>query len=214
MTSNTDYISLIRQKINNIYNNYCEPRLCTRKDYMELLHMPKTTYYRWEKYHDENDIDDLENRIRENLNKAQELKNQYSKQKMQLTWKQFKPFVEEYLRRGFNNYISLDEFENKTKFVLDTDLWTEDNFAIRYLCRCLQNGIKDYQKKYYGLYRKGKRSKLKIKRCIDCGELFWVKNKDNQTVRCAECYKKWREQKSREKSLRYYHRHKNFTSTN
>ena len=190
MTSNTDYISLIRQKINNIYNNYCEPRLCTRKDYMELLHMPKTTYYRWEKYHDENDIDDLENRIRENLNKAQELKNQYSKQKMQLTWKQFKPFVEEYLRRGFNNYISLDEFENKEQFVLDTDLWTEDNFAIRYLCRCLQLGIKNEQKKYYGLSVFGSLDKRRYKRCIDCGELFWVKNKDNQTVRCAECQHK------------------------
>ncbi len=204
MTSNTDYISLIRQKINNIYNNYCEPRLCTRKDYMELLHMPKITYYRWEKYHDEDDIDDLANRIKENLNKAQELKNQYSKQKMKLTWKQFKPFVEEYLRRGFNNYISLDEFENKTKFVLDTDLWTEDNFAIRYLCRCLQNGIKDYQKKYYGLYRKGKRSKLKIKRCIDCGELFWVKNKDNQTVRCAECWEKHQRYIRSLQNKRYY----------
>lgn len=208
MTRNTDYISLIRQKINNIYNNYCEPRLCTRKDYMELLHMPKTTYYRWEKYHDENDIDDLANRIKENLNKAQELKNQYSKQKMKLTWKQFKPFVEEYLRRGFNNYISLDEFENKEQFVLDTDLWTEDNFVIRYLCRCLQNGIKDYQKKYYGLYRKGKRSKLKIKRCIDCGELFWVKNKDNQTVRCAECQHKRDKENQNRRYKKWYYNHK------
>ena len=208
MTSNTDYISLIRQKINNIYNNYCEPRLCTRKDYMELLHMPKTTYYRWEKYHDENDIDDLENRIRENLNKAQELKNQYSKQKMQLTWKQFKPFVEEYLRRGFNNYIPLDEFENKEQFVLDTDLWTEDNFAIRYLCRCLQNGIKDYQKKYYGLPIIGSLDKRKYKRCIDCGNLFLIDGIVKNKKRCDECQKKLRDQQNKRKSAKYYYTHK------
>ena len=192
MTQNQDYISLIRQKINNIYNNYCEPRLCTRKDYMELLHMPKVTYYRWEKYHDENDISDLENRIEYNLNKAQELKNQYSKHKMKLTWNQFKPFVEKYLRKAFNNYIPLDKFENKEQFVLDTDLWTEDNFAIKYLCKCLQFGIKNEQKKYYGLPILGSLDKRKYKRCIDCGKMFCVKSKSNHVKRCDECKKEKR----------------------
>ena len=212
MTKNIDYISLIRQKINNIYNNYCEPRLCTRKDYMELLHMPKATYYRWEKYHDEDDVKDLANRITESLNKAQELKNQYSKQKMKLTWKQFKPFVEEYLRRGFNNYIPLDKFENKEQFILDTDLWTEDNFAIKYLCRCLQQNIKHLQKQYYGLTSFNNRDKRRYKRCIDCGKLFWVKNKDNQTVRCAECQHKHHSEIKKEINQRYYNKIKTRTN--
>ena len=28
--------------------------------------------------------------------------------------------------------------------------------------------------------------------CDDCGRLIKLYSKDNQTVRCAECYKKWR----------------------
>lgn len=188
MTNNIDYISLIRQKINNIYNNYCEPRLCTRKDYMELLHMPKKLYFRWEKnQNDCENVDDLSKTLKESLAQAEELKNQYSKQKMNLTWKQFKPIVEKYIRRAFENYIPLDEYENKNEFVLDTDLWTEDNFAIKYVCNCLQQGVKDYQKEYYGLYRKGKRSRLKYKRCRDCGKMFFANSKDNQSIRCEKC---------------------------
>lgn len=209
MTQKQDYISLIRQKINNIYNNYCEPRLCTRKDYMVLLHMPKVTYYRWEKYHDKNDIDNLENRIEDNLNKAQELKNQYSKQKMKLTWNQFKPFAEEYLRKAFDNYIPLDKFENKEQFVLDTDLWTEDNFAIKYLCKCLQLGIKNYQKEYYGLPILGSLDKRKFKRCVDCHKLFLISNIVKNKKRCDECQEI---ENKRLKSLRnqkYYNNHKN-----
>mgnify|MGYP000891198420 CR=1 FL=1 len=201
MTKNTDYISLIRQKINNIYNNYCEPRLCTRSDYMKLLHIPKIKYYRWEKYNDANDIRNLENVIIQSLDQAQKLKDQYSKQKMKLTWKQFKPFAEEYLRKGFDNYVPLDQYENKTEFILDTDLWTEDNFAIKYLCRCLQLGIKNEQKKYYGLYIKGSKNKIKYRRCVDCGNLIWIKNKDNQTTRCEECQHK----RDKERKLKWWH---------
>ena len=187
-TSNTDFVSLIRQKINNLYNNYCEKRLCTRNDYVELLHTPKKLYFRWEK--NQNDcekVDDLLKILNESLTQAEELKNQYSKQKMNLTWKQFKPVAEKYIRRAFENYIPLDEYENKNEFVLDTDLWTEDNFAIKYICNCLQHGIKDYQKEYYGLYRKGKRSKLKYKRCKKCGHMFWAKT--NKKIYCDDCQK-------------------------
>lgn len=31
--------------------------------------------------------------------------------------------------------------------------------------------------------------------CEDCGKLVRVNSKDNQTVRCAECYKKWRHER-------------------
>lgn len=189
-TTNTDFVSLIRQKINNLYNNYCEKRLCTRKDYVGLLHTPKILYFRWEKdQHDYNSIDDLPNKLVESLAQADELKNQYSKQKMNLTWKQFKPVVEKYIRRAFENYIPLDEYENKNEFVLDTDLWTEDNFAIKYICNCLQQSMKNYQKEYYGLYVKGSKDKIKYKRCQDCGKMFQVNIKDSKSKRCDVCQK-------------------------
>jgi len=187
-TTNTDFVSLIRQKMNNLYNNYCEKRLCTRKDYMELLHTPKKLYFRWEKnQNDCKNVDGLSGILAESLLQAEELKNQYSKQKMNLTWKQFKPVVEKYIRRSFENYIPLDEYENKNEFVLDTDLWTEDNFAIKYICNCLQQSMKNYQKEYYGIPVLGSMDKRKYKRCKDCNKLFVVNNKDNQTTRCKEC---------------------------
>ena len=44
--------------------------------------------------------------------------------------------------------------------------------------------------------------------CIECGHEFIVDSKDNQTDRCPDCYKKYRSEKSREKALRYYRKHK------
>ena len=209
MTTNKDYINLIRQKINNIYNNYCEKRLCTRKDYMDLLHVPKQLYYRWEKNNKDECINNLQDKIEESISKAEELKNQYSKQKMDLAWKQYKPIVEEIIHKAFNNYISLDKYENKNEFVLDTDLWTEDNFCIKYICRCLQTAIKNYQKKYYGLYIKGSKDKVKYKRCINCGRQILVDSKDNQTVRCDECQHKYRRKYKTQKDIERYWRRKN-----
>jgi predicted Zn-ribbon and HTH transcriptional regulator len=127
---------------------------------------------------------------------------------MNLTWKQFKPVVEKYIKRAFENYIPLDEYENKNEFVLDTDLWTEDNFAIKYICNCVQQGMKDYQKEYYGLYRKGKRSRLKYKRCQDCGKMFLVDRIVKNKKRCDECQEVLREEQNKEKSARYYYNHK------
>lgn len=208
MTTNKDYINLIRQKINNIYNNYCEKRLCTRKDYMDLLHIPKQLYYRWEKNNKDECINNLLDKIEESISKAQELKNQYSKQKMDLTWKQYKPIVEEIIHKAFVNYISLDKYENKNEFVLDTDLWTEDNFCIKYICKCLQYGIKDYQKKYYGLPLIGSLDKRKYKRCIDCGRIIITNKKNNQTVRCDECQHKKDKESQNKRYKKWYYSHK------
>ena len=60
------------------------------------------------------------------------------------------------------------------------------------------------QKKYYGLTVFGSLDKRKYRRCIDCGELFWVKNKDNQTVRCDECWKKHQQYIRSLQNKRYY----------
>lgn len=70
---------------------------------------------------------------------------------------------------------------------MDTDLWTEDNFAIKYVCNCLQQSMKNYQKEYYGLYIKGSKDKIKYKRCKDCGKMFFVNSIVKNKKRCDEC---------------------------
>ena len=206
MTTNKDYINLIRQKVNNIYNNYCEKRLCTRKDYMDLLHIPKQLYYRWEKNSKDECVYNLENVIEKSLDKAQKIKEYYSKQKMDLKWKQFKLIVENIIQKAFDNYIPLDIYENKNEFVLETDLWTEDNFCIKYICKCLQYGIKNYQKKYYGVTSLNGKSHVKYRRCIDCGKLIVINKKDNQTVRCAECQHKRDNETAKNRMRKYRNR--------
>ena len=43
---------------------------------------------------------------------------------------------------------------------------------------------------------------------MDCGKLIWVKNKDNQTTRCEECYKKWRRNNVKDNVKKYREAHK------
>jgi ribosomal protein S27E len=175
---------------------------------MDLLHIPKQLYYRWEKNSKDECVYNLENVIEKSLDKAQKIKEYYSKQKMDLKWKQFKLIVENIIQKAFDNYIPLDIYENKNEFVLETDLWTEDNFCIKYICKCLQYGIKNYQKKYYGVTSLNGKSHVKYRRCIDCGKLIVINKKDNQTVRCDECQKKYRRKYKTQKDIERYWRKK------
>ena len=70
------------------------------------------------------------------------------------------------------------------------------------------------QEEYYGLYRKGKRSRLRYKRCRDCGKMFFANSKDNQTTRCKECYDKYRRKYKTQKDIERYHKNKISDSTN
>ena len=47
MTNDTDWCSLIRQKINNLYTRYFDEEVILKKDYMNLLKTPYNLYYRW-----------------------------------------------------------------------------------------------------------------------------------------------------------------------
>ena len=47
-TRDTDWCSLIRQKINNLYTRYFDRDIILNKDYIHLLQIPKQLYYQWE----------------------------------------------------------------------------------------------------------------------------------------------------------------------
>lgn len=47
-TTDTDFASLVRQKVNNIYTNLFDADICTRKDYLYLLQTPRRLYYQLE----------------------------------------------------------------------------------------------------------------------------------------------------------------------
>jgi DNA-directed RNA polymerase subunit RPC12/RpoP len=185
MTKETDFVSLIRQKINNIYTNLCDGDVCLKKEYMDLIKSPKKMYYRW-KDGEEYNPKTLTAEIEEIMEKSIAVKEKYNKQKLNITWNEYKKIIVPYFKRMFNNFIPLEKYEDKSKITLDIDTWSEDNFVIAYLCKGLDGYMRNYQKEYYNLPSHGN-----YKRCVDCGDLYISKDKAYRQIRCNKCKKKY-----------------------
>lgn len=184
--STTDNINpwfLLRQKINNIYTNMCDGSVCTKRDYLELLHVPKKLYYRYIKNKLTMKPDELDSEINSSLEKAQLLFKTYSRQKMNIEWKEYKKLIENWLEKIFNNYICLDMFEDKSNIIMDINYWTEDNYVVKYIGKSLNGYMRNCQKDYYKLPKKRKQ---KFSRC-ECGNLFEKHN--NKHKYCNACAK-------------------------
>lgn len=198
MCNDSDWCSLIRQKINNLYTKYFDQDVILNKDYMNLLKTPYNLYYRWIKGVDI-ESEKLTETIEDSIYKAAELKSVYQKQKMNLTWNEYKKVIEEFLLRAFDNCKLIEDYEQESltdKYIYN--FTTEDNFYIRYICRSLDGEMLKWQKNYYGLNR-GRNKKYK--RC-ECGAL--IEKTSNRTQYCAVCkrkkelerYKKYNEKRS------------------
>jgi hypothetical protein len=183
-TNQKNYVDLLRQKINNIYSTMCDGSVCVYKEYMDLLKTPKQLYYRWQSGIEEFNSDELSKLLVECLQCAEEVKQYHAKTKLKVSWSEYKNIIAGFLRKIFDNYIPLDEYEDKNRIVLDIDIWTEDNFIISYFCKSLSGYMKDYQKEYYGIK---KLRNMKLQRC-ECGGLF-IQNKNNSRRRCNLCNK-------------------------
>lgn len=181
LTKNTDYISLIRQKINNLYTVYFDPEVIVKPDYIDLLKTPKQLYYAWLNGSDITAASATA-AIDQAIADSVTLKEKYRKEKMDLPWPAYKKLMEGFLKKAFDNCRLIDEYENKESAAVCWDFLTEDNFYIKYFCRCLEGEMKKWQKKYYGV-----RDHQKYRRCIDCGSLYEVKKKDTTSDRCSIC---------------------------
>lgn len=187
MTKDTDWCSLIRQKINNLYTRYFDEEVILKKDYMNLLKTPYNLYYRWIKGAEMN-ADELTNAIEGSIFKAAELKVMYQKQKMKLSWEEYKKIIEGFLKNIIDNCKLIEDYEidNLTnKYIYE--LASEDNFYISYFCDCLEGEMLNYQKKNSGLYVPSSRQHKKYKRCKECGKL--IEKTGNKKIYCNECAK-------------------------
>jgi hypothetical protein len=183
MTKDTDFVSLIRQKINNIYTNLCDGNVCLKKEYMDLIKQPKQMYYRW-KSGEEYDVTTLTSQIDNIIADSINVKEKYAKQKMNISWNAYKKLIAPYFKRMFENFVPLEDFEDKSHLTIDINTWNEDNFAIAYLCKGLDGYMRNYQKEYYGV----KRNKP-IKRCLCCGDIMYDKDKTKPHKYCDKCKK-------------------------
>lgn len=195
MTNDTDWCSLIRQKINNLYTRYCDKEVILRKDYMDLLKTPYNLYYRWTKGTEIN-TKELINVIEDSIYKATELKSTYQKQKIDLSWNDYKSIIEEFLLKIFNNCKPIEDYENENltnKYIYE--FANEDNSYISYFCKSLEGEMLKWQKKHYKV-----RDHQQYKRCKECGDLIEISNKkDFSTKYCARC----KTRKELEKYARY-----------
>lgn len=199
MSKDTDWSSLIRQKVNNLYTRYFDKEVILNKEYMDLLKTPKNLYYRWIKGA-EIEADDLTMIIDESIHKSNKYKEHYQKQKMDLSWEEYKSVVEGFFANIFNNCILIEDYERKyltNQYIYE--LATEDNFYIRYICDSLESYMRNYQKGYYELKRG--RNKRYI-RCKECGKL--IEKTGNKKMYCNECADKIRSQKRVKYNSDYY----------
>lgn len=92
------------------------------------------------------DSSELTTIIDEAMNNAEKLKVTYQKQKMSLPWKDYKKVIEGFLQKILNNCKLIEDYEDKQKSNL-YDFMNEDNFYIGYICKYLENEMKQWQKK-------------------------------------------------------------------
>ena len=135
MTKESDWCSLIRQKVNNLYTRYFDKDVILKKDYINLLNTPKRLYYQWIDGV-EMDADELTTIIDDAIDDAQKLKVTYQKQKMELSWSEYKKVIEGFFQRCFDNCKLIEDYEKDSNYCGIYDFMNEDNFYIKY-----SNGI-------------------------------------------------------------------------
>ena len=195
MTKETDWCSLIRQKVNNLYTRYFDKEVILKRDYMHLLNTPKRLYYQW--------IDGMEmdaDEITTIIDDADKLRTKYQKQKMELSWGDYKKVVEEFFQRCFDNCKLIENYENDSKYCGIYDFMNEDNFYIRYFCKSLEGELSKYEKRYYKLPQTSRKG---YKRCKICGGL--IEKTNNRVMYCEKC----RKDKQKEWDLIYKHKVRN-----
>ncbi|MGN0165896.1 MAG: hypothetical protein ACI39R_06910 [Lachnospiraceae bacterium] len=193
----TDWCSLIRQKINNLYTKYFDKEVILNPEYMNLLKTPKRLYYQWING-TEMDASMLAARIDSALYAAAEIKAVCQKQKMVADWDQYQKITEGFLHKIFDNCKQPEDLGTHAGYCNPYDFLNEDNFYIRYFCRSLEAYMRNYHKEYYGLKR-GRNKRYK--RCERCGSLIAIsKAKDYSTKYCHSC----RKEKRKEINRNYY----------
>lgn len=199
MTKDENWQSIIRQKINNIYTRYFDKEVILGKEYMDLLKTPKKLYYQWISGIDM-DTGTVTEIIDDVIDNAEKVKVKLQKEKMSLSWSEYKKVVEVFLKRCFDNCKLVGEYEDKTKINTILDFLTEDHFYVGYICRTLESYFKNYQKKYYGV-RRGHRNVYS--RCKQCGSI--IEKTNNRILYCKKCAKQVDKEKAKNRMKNIRH---------
>ena len=179
MTKDENWCSFIRQKINNIYTRYFDKEVILGKQYMDLIKAPKRLYYEWISGIEMN-ADTVTDLIDEAIDESEKVKQRLQMEKMSLSWNDYKKVIEGFLHKCFENCKLIEEYEDKKSISSRLDFITEDHFYVGYINKYIENEIRQYQKRYYGI-----RQHKKYKRCKQCGNL--IEKTNNRVMYCKKC---------------------------
>jgi len=197
MTKDENWRFIIRQKVNNIYTRYFDKEVILGKEYMSLLKVPKKLYYQWISGIDM-ETATVTGIIDDAIDNAEKVKLRLQKEKMSLSWNEYKKFVEDFLMRCFDNCRLIGEYEDNTKINTRLDFLTEDHFYVSYICRTLEGYFKNYQKEYYGV-RRGRGNIYS--RCKQCGSI--IEKTGNKRMYCNKCAIEKERKRKREIAHKY-----------
>lgn len=195
VTKDESWHSIIRQKINNIYTRYFDKEVILGKEYMDILKTPKKLYYQWISGIDMN-AETVTEIIDDTIDNAGKVKAKLQKEKMTLSWNDYKKVIEEFLRRCFDNCKLIEEYEDKTKIITMLNFLTEDNFYVGYICKSLEGEILKWQKKYYNI-----RDHKKYSRCKQCGSI--IEKTGNKRLYCRQCAREKERERKRKIAYKY-----------
>ncbi len=177
-SSQKDWCSLIRQKVNNLYSIHFDKSIIHDKEYLNLLLTPRRLYYEY--LHGSNDSAvHLMNQIQASLAAAETLKETLSGRKLSLTWNDYKIVVETYFRKCFENCLAPSDSN-------PFGMMDEDNYYIKYFCKSLCGYVRNYKYEVSGLYVPNhNNTNYHTKSCTSCGKLYLVKSPNQR--RCPAC---------------------------
>ena len=198
-----DSIDYIRIHINNIYGYLFDEDVYYAKEYYNLLFTPKKEYFKTINLIKNNcdfDINDVKNNIENAIKKAEEIKQKSINKKIKMKWSDYKKLVNSFIEKIFNNYMTIEEYEEKYGWDIriDIDGWSEDNYIIKYFCKSLTGYFRNYIRKFRGF-----KYNDKIIHCIQCG--IPIKQTSNRRKYCKNCWK----EKELERQRKKWHKYKN-----
>jgi hypothetical protein len=171
-------IDYIRIAINNSYAYLFDSEVYYKKEYYKLLTTPSVEYNKL--YKNKVTLEESIKNINEALEKAEQIKRQSINKKIELKWNEYKKLINFYITKCFDNYISVDEYEEKNGWNDDNGFYNEDNYVIGYFIR----SIRGYLLNYYNQKKERKRWKTYIE-CCNCGKE--IEKKSNRTKYCNDC---------------------------
>ncbi|HCL4447308.1 TPA: hypothetical protein N2D16_002913 [Clostridium botulinum] len=188
--NNLEKEDLIKARINSNYGKYFDKEVYLKKDYYKALANYKNIYFRY--LNKEINVSMLNNLIEENDMKVKAFKEESFKRKYNMTWKDYKLFVNMCFDKIFDNYRPIEEKVRNNEFkpnhILD---WDEDNYILGYVNKSLNGYLKNYisEEKYY-------------KQCEVCGK--FIKKKSNKTKYCPSCAREIEKENHKKRNKKWY----------